>query len=100
MFQTKSREVIVTMIGRSCGSVMLQKRRKDEAPSMWPASYSSLGTFCSPASSTTVVCGMPVQMPTTITAGSAMEKSLSQSMLWSSRPTSRSTLLRIPAFGW
>lgn len=94
MFHTKSSEVMATMTGRSCGSVMFQNRRQRPAPSTSPASYSSLGMPCRPASRTTVVCGMPVQTPTTMIAGSASEKSASQLISVPSR------LFRMPASGW
>ena len=58
--------------GLIAGQVTVRKRRQAPAPSIAAASCSSCGVFCSPASSATVVCGMPAQMPTTITAGSAV----------------------------
>ena len=67
----KSSAVIATITGFSCGSVIVRKRCQAVAPSTAAASCSSSWIDCSPASSATVVWGMPAQTPTTITAGSA-----------------------------
>ena len=66
--------------GRSCGSVIVQKRCSAVAPSTAAASCRSSRIDCTPASSAIVVCGIPAQTPTRITAGSAHLKSDSQSM--------------------
>ena len=82
------------------GQVTFLNRSQVPAPSSAAASCSSCGVFCSPASSATVVCGMPAQTPTTITAGRARVKPPSQSMLLSMIPRSRRMALRRPASGW
>ena len=76
----KSSAVIAMITGRSCGSVIVRKRCQAVAPSTAAASCSSSRIDCRPASSAMVVCGMPAQTPTTITAGSAQLKLDSQSM--------------------
>ena len=86
------------MTGRSDGRVTCQNRRSVDAPSMAAASCNSSGTDCRPASSTIVVCGMPAQTPTTMTAGSAVLKSPSQ-LVVPSNPNVRMTLFTGPEFG-
>src|SRR5438067_10381037 len=66
--------------GRGWGSVTVRNRCQADAPSTAAASCRSSEIDCTPASRATVVCGMPAQTPTRITAGSAHEKSDSQSM--------------------
>ena len=94
----KFSDVIEVMIGRRLGSVTAVKRRHAPAPSMAAASWSSSGICWSPASSVTVVCGMPTHTPTTITAGRAVEKSASQ-LMSSGRPRAPRNALSGPALG-
>ena len=63
--------VATTMIGRSIGSVMCQKRSSTPAQSTRAASYSSSGIACSPASSIMAKNGTPRQTLVAITAGMA-----------------------------
>ena len=88
----KSSDVIARITGRSCGSVTSRTAAQRPAPSTAAASCSSSGMLCSPASSVIVVCGMPAQTPTTMTAGSAVVKSPSQLMLVS-RADARGSVL-------
>ena len=95
----KSSVVIAMITGFSCGRVIVRKRCQVVAPSTAAASCSSSRIDCSPASSATVVWGIPAQTPTRITAGRAQLKLESQSVvspgMWSRRRIS----LRIPACG-
>ena len=91
----KSSDVIATITGRSPGSVTCQNRRQVPAPSTAAASCSEVSMACIPASRVIVVCGIPAQTPTTITAGSAVEKSPSQ-LMSPSRPTARMASLTGP----
>ena len=71
-FQIKSSVVIATITGRSAGSVTFQNRRQAPAPSTAAASCSSRAIALQPGQQSDVVCGMPTQTPTMITAGSAV----------------------------
>ena len=77
-FQMTFRLVIDAITGRIAGSDTLKNRRQAPAPSMAAASRCSSGICWSAASSVIVVCGMPTQMPTTMTAGRAVSKVPSQ----------------------
>ncbi len=92
--------VIATITGRSCGNVIVRKRCQALAPSTAAASWSSSWIDCTPASRAIVVCGMPAQTPTRITAGSAHVKSDSQSMFAPGRWARCSSSLSTPACGW
>ena len=97
----KSSVVIAMITGRSCGSVIVRKRCHAVAPSTAAASCSSSRIDCTPASSAIVVCGMPAQTPTRITAGSAHVKLDSQSVCRARQMQPRaSSSFRIPACGW
>ena len=96
----KSSVVMAMITGISCGTVIVRKRCQVVAPSTAAASCSSSWIDCSPASRATVVCGMPAQTPTRITAGRAQLKLESQSVVSPGRCVRRRISLRIPACGW
>ena len=79
--------------------MIVRNRRQAVAPSTAAASCMSSGIACRPASRAIVVCGMPAQTPTTMTAGSAQEKLESQSMFSPGRLPRRSSF-STPACGW
>lgn len=97
-FQMKLRAVIARATGLRAGQVTVRNLRQAPAPSIAAASWSSRGVFWRPASRVTVVWGIPAQMPTTITAGRAVDRPLSQSRP-SPRPSVRRVSLRTPASG-
>ena len=96
----KSSVVIAMITGRSCGSVIVRNRWKAVAPSTAAASCRSSRIDWSPASSATVVWGIPAQTPTRITAGSAQVKLESQSVVSPGMWVRRRISFRIPACGW
>ena len=79
--------VATTMMGRSNGKVMCQKRASTPAPSTWAASYSSSGTDCSPASSMMAKNGIPRQTLVKTTAAIARSGDDSQATRSCIHPT-------------
>ena len=96
----KSSVVIAMITGFSWGSVIVRKRCQAVAPSTAAASCSSSWIDWSPARSAIVVCGIPAQTPTRITAGSAQVKLESQSVVSPGMWKRRRISFRIPAWGW
>ena len=93
----KSSAVIAMITGFSCGTVIVRNRCHVVAPSTAAASCRSSRIDCRPASNAIVVCGIPAQTPTTITAGSAQVKLESQSMFSPGSPVRRRVSLSTPA---